>query len=139
MLKPGAPFLVYLYYAFDNRGPVFRMVWRVSDVLRRVIRILPPGIKHLVTDALALLIYFPLARLSRLLERMGADVSSIPLSYYRNLSWYTMRTDSRDRFGTPLEQRFSRAEIVKMFEAAGLEQVRFSSCAPFWCAVGIKK
>ena len=49
-----------------------------------------------------------------------------------------MRTDSRDRFGTPLEQRFSRQEIQVMMEAAGLGEVRFSERAPYWCAVGIK-
>lgn len=139
LLKPGAPFLVYLYYAFDNRGRLFRAVWRASDVLRRGVRILPPGIKHVVTDALALLVYWPMARMSGLLERMGVDVTSIPLSYYRNHSWYTMRTDSRDRFGTPLEHRFSRDQIIEMFHAAGLEQVKFSDRAPFWCAVGIKR
>ena len=50
-----------------------------------------------------------------------------------------MRTDSRDRFGTPLEQRFTRNEIAAMMESAGLDDVRFSDRAPFWCAVGIKR
>jgi SAM-dependent methyltransferase len=139
MLKPGAPFLVYLYYAFDNRGPAFRAAWKVSDWVRRGVRRLPAGPKHAVTDLLALVVYWPLARLAALLERLGLDVSGIPLSYYRHHSWYTMRTDSRDRFGTPLEQRFSRAQIQAMLEAAGLEQVIFSSRAPFWCAAGIKR
>ncbi len=34
-LKPAAPFLVYLYYAFDNRPSWFRATWRLSDMLRR--------------------------------------------------------------------------------------------------------
>lgn len=139
MLKPGAPFLVYLYYAFDNRGTAFRTVWRVSDWLRRGVRILPAGAKHAVTDLLALMVYWPLARLAGVLERLGLDVSGLPLSYYRHHSWYTMRTDSRDRFGTPLEQRFSREQILNMFAAAGMEEVRFSDRAPYWCAVGIKR
>jgi hypothetical protein len=49
-----------------------------------------------------------------------------------------MRTDSRDRFGTPLEQRFTRREIARMMEAAGLQDVRFSEREPFWVAVGVK-
>ena len=49
-----------------------------------------------------------------------------------------MRTDSRDRFGTPLEQRFTRKEIEKMMESAGLKDITFSEETPFWCAVGIK-
>ena len=54
---------------------------------------------------------------------------------YRNTSFYTMRTDSRDRFGTPLEQRFTRSEIKDMMLAAGLDDIKFSNRS-FWVAVG---
>ena len=50
-----------------------------------------------------------------------------------------MKTDSRDRFGTPLEQRFSKEEIKLMMIDSGLEQISFSDNAPYWCAVGYKK
>lgn len=139
MLKPGAPFQVYLYYAFDNRSLLFKLAWRCSDLLRRAVCKLPSKLKHLVTDVLAALVYFPLARAALVAERLGLKVASIPLSYYRSHSFYTMRTDSRDRFGTPLEQRFSRQEIAAMMDAAGLDDVRFSDHAPYWCAVGIKR
>ena len=139
MLKHGAPFLVYLYYAFDNRSAPFKLIWYCTDLLRRGISKMPAQMKHLQTDILAIFLYYPLARFSLLAERMGFGVSSIPLSYYRNHSFYTMRTDSRDRFGTPLEQRFTRKEIAEMMELAGLRDVRFSDRAPYWCAVGIKK
>jgi ubiquinone/menaquinone biosynthesis C-methylase UbiE len=138
MLKPGAPFLVYLYYAFDNRSLGFRLAWRCSDLLRRGICRLPSSLKGFVTDALALLVYFPLTRFSLILERIGFDVNSVPLSYYRKYSFYTMRTDSRDRFGTPLEQRFTRDDITNLLEEAGLVKIRFSELAPYWCAVGYK-
>jgi ubiquinone/menaquinone biosynthesis C-methylase UbiE len=138
MLKPGAPFLVYLYYAFDNRSAGFRFAWQCSDLLRRWICRLPSPLKHRVTDGVALMVYLPLARLSLVLEKLGFNVTNVPLSYYRDRSFYTMRTDSLDRFGTPLEQRFTRAEILEMMEAAGLREVRFSENAPYWCAVGIK-
>ena len=138
LLKPGAPFLVYLYYAFDNRSSAFKLLWLISDMMRRFICRMPSAVKHVFTDALAALVYFPLARLSLMAERVGLGVSSFPLSHYRHHSFYTMRTDSRDRFGTPLEQRFTRKEICGMLQAAGLKDVRFSDHAPFWCAVGIK-
>lgn len=138
LLKPGAPFLVYLYYAFDNRPWWFRALWRVSDWARRGVYRLPADLKHGVTDVIAALIYWPLARLSLAMERFGLQVGGVPLSYYRHHSFYTMRTDARDRFGTPLEQRFSRAQIARMLEAAGLTNVRFSNAAPYWCAVGTR-
>ena len=139
LLKPGAPFLVYLYYAFDNRSTLFRTIWRCSDLLRRGICRLPPGPKHLVTDLLAALVYLPLAKLAQFVEMIGLRVDSLPLAYYRKHSFYTMRTDSRDRFGTPLEQRFTRAQIAQMMSTAGLSEIQFSDRAPFWCAVGIKR
>jgi SAM-dependent methyltransferase len=138
LLKLNAPFLVYLYYAFDNRSWLYRSIWRCSDLLRRAIYRLPPVIKHVVTDVLAALVYWPLARISWLLAKLGMPVSGIPLSYYRAHSFYTMRTDSRDRFGTPLEHRFTRRQIETMMQRAGLREIRFSSKAPYWCAVGVK-
>ena len=139
LLKPGAPFLVYLYYAFDNRSTLFRAIWRCSYLLRRGICRLPPGPKHFVTDLLAALVYLPLAKLAHFVEMIGLRVDSLPLAYYRKHSFYTMRTDSRDRFGTPLEQRFTKAQIAQMMSTAGLSEIRFSNRAPFWCAVGIKQ
>ena len=63
----------------------------------------------------------------------------LPLYGYRDYSLYTMRTDARDRFGTPLEQRFTRVEIRAMMERAGLGGVVISEGEPYWCAVGMKR
>lgn len=139
ILKSGAPLLVYLYYAFDNRGWVYRLLWRASDLVRRIICKLPSRFKHLVTVVIAAIVYFPLARLSLLLDKVGINAASIPLFYYRNHSFYTMRTDSRDRFGTPLEQRFTKQQIKSYMERSGLIDIKFSDNAPYWCAIGIKK
>lgn len=137
-LKPGAPFLVYLYYNFDNRAGWFRLLWRVSDWIRLVVSRLPFKFRNGVTVFIAAVVYWPLARGAALAEAIGADVRNWPLSPYRNNSFYSMKTDSLDRFGTRLEQRFSRAEITRMATAAGLIDVRFSEDVPYWVAVGIK-
>jgi len=138
LLKPGAPLLLYLYYAFDNRPWWFRAIWRVSDLARQIIYRLPPSLKHIVTDVIALLVYIPLTLVSRMMEQLGFNVASVPLSYYRKYSFYTMRTDARYRFGTPLERRFARQQIVEMMKVAGLVNVCFSDAAPYWCVVGNK-
>lgn len=138
-LKPGAPMLLYLYYRFDNRPEWFKRLWEVSDVGRKAISRLPHRARHLVTDAIAAGVYLPLARTARALELAGVDVSLIPLSAYRNKSFYSMRTDALDRFGTQLEQRFTRAEIDQMMRAAGLERITFGEGFPFWCAVGYRE
>ncbi|MCI5211749.1 MAG: SAM-dependent methyltransferase, partial [Candidatus Electrothrix sp. ATG2] len=79
------------------------------------------------------------AKISLVVERAGRRVSSIPLSYYRQYSFYTMRTDARDRFGTPLEKRFTRQQIRAMMQDAGLTDIRFSDNAPYWRAVGRRR
>jgi SAM-dependent methyltransferase len=135
-LRPGAPFLVYLYYAFDNRGLTFRLLWRSSDLLRRGVCRLPLGARALVADFLAAAVYFPLARGARVVERTGCDVSVWPLSFYRDKSFYRMRNDALDRFGTRLERRFRRTDIARMMHDAGLTDVRFREGPPYWCAVG---
>ncbi|GAB3646135.1 class I SAM-dependent methyltransferase [Ramlibacter alkalitolerans] len=138
LLKPGAPFLVYLYYRFDNRPLWFRALWQASNLVRRGVSALPPRAKHTATDLIAFTVYWPLARLARVLDRVGLPVASVPLSFYRNSSMTTLRTDSRDRFGTPLEQRFTRSEVEAMMRKAGLVDMRFSPAEPYWCAVGRK-
>ena len=60
----------------------------------------------------------------------------IPLSYYVGKSLNVIRNDALDRFGTPLEQRFSKEEINQMMLKAGLNQIVFSNNQPFWHAVG---
>jgi hypothetical protein len=114
-------------------------LWHVSNPVRLVISRLPHGLRYLFSQTLAGLIYWPLARLSRLLERMGMNVELMPLSYYRRRSFYVMRNDVLDRFGTRLEQRFTRGQIETMMREAGFDQIRFSDTAPFWCAVGIRR
>lgn len=135
-LKAGAPFLLYVYYAFDDRPAWFRMIWRASERIRSLLSRSPFWIRSVACDLLAFTVYLPLARGAKLAERMGASVKHVPLSAYRDRSFYVMRTDALDRFGTRLERRFTRAEIQRMMEEAGLQNVRFHEGPPHWVAVG---
>ena len=137
-IKKGAPFLLYLYYRFDNRPFWFRAVWKLSDVARQFISRLPNWPKFLLSQILAATVYFPLARLAWLLEKFGLGVETLPLSQYRHNSFYVMRTDALDRFGTRLEKRFTKKEMREMMERAGLTNIVFSETS-FWTAVGFKK
>lgn len=138
-LKPGAPFLIYLYYALDNRPSWYRALWRFSNLFRLLISRLPPALRLFASQVIALLVYWPLARIAALAERLGMEAEGFPLAAYRNLGFYVMRTDAYDRFCTRLEQRFSRAEIEHMLGAAGFDRIEFSDTTPYWCAVGRKR
>lgn len=138
-LKPGAPFLVYLYYRFDNRPRWYAGVWRASEWVRALVSRAPHRLRYMLSQILAIGVYWPLARCARLAEHMGWKVENFPLTFYRSRPFYVMRTDALDRFGTRLEQRFTRAEIRAMMEDCGLSNVGFSNSPPFWCAIGWKK
>lgn len=138
-IKPGAPFLLYLYYNLENRPLPFRLLWRVSDLLRIVISRLPILTRHLISAVMAAGVYWPLARTARLLETLGLPVDSWPLSFYRQRSFFVMRTDAFDRFATRLEKRFSAADVRELMTEAGLERIQISPRAPFWHALGYRK
>ncbi|MDM9381278.1 methyltransferase domain-containing protein [Chlorogloeopsis sp. ULAP01] len=138
-LKQSAPFLLYLYYKFDNRPLWFYLLWQITEPVRFLISRSPYSLRYLLSQIIAIFIYFPLAQGALLLEKLGFNVDSFPLSAYRNRSFYVMRTDALDRFGTKLEKRFTKKEIQKMMEDAGLERISFRNSAPYWCAIGYKK
>ena len=51
-----------------------------------------------------------------------------------------MRTDALDRFGTRIEKRFSKKQIIKILKNSNFENINFSDDAPYyWCCVGYKK
>src|SRR5574341_2628577 len=60
VLKPGAPFLLYLYYAFENRPWWFRLLWWISDVGRQVISRSPVGLRYAISQMLAGIVYYHL-------------------------------------------------------------------------------
>lgn len=135
-LKAGAPLLLYLYYAFDNRPHWYRMLWKITDAMRRGISKTPFIFRLAISSLLAAVIYLPLAKVAVQLERANLVPANWPLGYYRDKSFYTMRTDALDRFGTRLEHRYSRREIRAMIESVGFVDITFSESAPFWCVVG---
>ena len=139
LLKPGAPFLGYLYYNFENKSKIFKLIWKISDYFRRIISKSSSRSKNFYCDLIAIFIYLPLTTFLRFLEFIGFKVNKLPLSYYRNYSFYTMRTDARDRFGTPVEKRFSRKDIVKMCEKSGFEKIVFSDKEHYWCFTAVKR
>jgi SAM-dependent methyltransferase len=135
-LKPGAPLLVYLYYDLEGLGWLRRRVFDVATVIRAVVSRLPSRAREVVADVIAAVVYWPLARTARLLEKAGLDPSLVPLFQYRDRSFYVMRNDSLDRFGTRLEKRYSKDEVRCLLEEAGLEKVQFADGPPWWVAVG---
>ena len=139
-VKPGGWFYVYLYYSLDNRGLLFKGLFQLVNVLRKVISRLPYAIKHITCDIIAITFYMPVIILGRFFRSMGlrSFARKIPLNYYQDQTFHIIRNDALDRFGTKLEQRFSKSEIETMMTESGLANIRISGQEPFWHAVGQK-
>lgn len=138
-VKKGGYFLIYLYYNLDNRGGIFKWLFNISNIFRKKISALSPSKKKIICDCIAAFIYWPLATTSSFVELFSQRIAKqIPLSYYRNTSFFVMRNDALDRFGTPLEKRFSKQEITDMLTGAGFVNIQFSSREPYWHALAQK-
>lgn len=133
-VKPSGYFLCYLYYKLEDKPLFYKMLFHSSDIARKLISKLPSNVKKVLCDFLALIIYLPLARISKVIRFLGADNSNFPLHHYADLPFFMLRNDALDRFGTSLEQRFSKVDIEVMLENAGfdLNTLKFSEIEPFW-------
>jgi SAM-dependent methyltransferase len=133
-IKNGGIFLCYLYYKLENKPLCYRGLFWTSNSLRWVISRLPYAVRRLIARAIAALVYLPLARMAKLLSHAGKNVSNFPLHHYANMPFVMLQNDALDRFGTRLEQRFSKKEISEMLGNAGfdLTTLKFSDLEPFW-------
>jgi hypothetical protein len=133
-IKSGGVFLCYLYYKLDNKPIYYRGLFWASNSIRWVISRLPYAMRRMIARIIATAVYLPLARTSRLLSKIGLNVSNIPLHHYADMPFVMLQNDALDRFGTRLEQRFSKKEITEMLGNAGfdLSTLKFSDVEPFW-------
>jgi len=143
-VKQGKYLLLYLYYGLDNRGPLFKFIFHCSNIARFFISKSPKGLKQIVCDLIAIFVYFPLVSIAKLLKKLKVKKSfwsKIPLAVYaeNDSSFKILRNDSLDRFGTKLENRFTKVEIERMMSNAGMTDIEFSNNSPFWVAIGRKK
>jgi len=133
-IKSGGVFLCYLYYKLDNKPIFYRGLFWFSNSIRWVISRLPYVMRRMIARIIATAVYLPLARTSKLLAKKRLNVSNIPLHHYADMPFVMLQNDALDRFGTRLEQRFSKKEITEMLGNAGfdLSTLQFSDVEPFW-------
>lgn len=139
-VKKRGHFYVYLYYALDNRGLLFKSAFTISDLMRKLVSKLPTTLKKLVCDLLAFTIYLPFIYFGKGLKALGFKkfAKKIPLSSYQDKSLFIIRNDSLDRFGTSLEQRFTKDQVREMMEKSGLSNIIIPDGPIFWTALGQK-
>ena len=140
-VKKGGYFYTYLYYNLDNRGFLFKFIFWISNGVRKIVSRMPAGIKRFACDLLAGTIYLPIVWLIRFMYWIGAGklADKLPLNSYKNKNFFVLRNDALDRFGTKLEHRFSRKQVIVMMENCGLDNIVIGPGVPFYHAVGRRK
>ena len=141
-IKPGGVFLCYPHYNLENKPTYHKLIFKGVNIVRKVISASPQKVRRSSAMVIAALVYWPLARLSKVLSKLGRNTSNLPLHHYANMPFVMLANDALDRFGTSLEQRFSKAEITEMLrvEDFDLTTLKFSEIEPFWTfAVNKKK
>jgi 2-polyprenyl-3-methyl-5-hydroxy-6-metoxy-1,4-benzoquinol methylase len=133
-IKPGGYLLCYLYYNLENKSAIYRTIFHLSNFLRTIISRLPKRIKILVCYLIALTIYWPMARISKVATKFGVDNSNLPLHHYADFPFVFLKNDALDRFGTRIENRFSKVEIEYMLARAqfNIRTLKFSEFEPFY-------
>lgn len=139
-VKKGGYFYCYLYHNLEKMNAWFRFLFWMSEVVRKVVCRLPARPKAIVCDILAVLIYMPFVLWVRFLVLIGlrSVAKKMPLAAYNNKSFFIIRNDSLDKFGTTLEQRFSKKEVEALMKSCGLEDVVISEGTPYYHSVGRK-
>ena len=139
-VKKGGYFFVYLYHNLDRRGPIYKALFEISNLVRKIVSRFPGKLKHIVCDVLAILFYMPFILAGRFFNFLGFKnlAKRMPLHGYQNRSFFIIRNDTLDRFGTRLEQRFSAKEVIEMMQDAGLTDIVISPGIPLYHAVGKK-
>ena len=140
-VKKGGYFYCYLYHNLEKMNPFFRFLFWLSELVRKVVCRLPQQPKAWVCDFLAIIIYMPFVLWVRFLVLIGlrSIAKKMPLAAYNNKSFFIIRNDSLDKFGTTLEQRFSKKEVAELMHNCGLEDVVISEGTPYYHSVGRKK
>ncbi|PLX23296.1 MAG: class I SAM-dependent methyltransferase [Salinivirgaceae bacterium] len=139
-IKRRGYFYIYLYYNFEDKGIGFKLLFNLANMVRFLVSKLPKVFKKFTCDLIAIFVYMPIVLFGRLCRFLGLRkfAKKLPLSFYQNTSFNIIRNDSLDRFGTSLEQRFSRKDITNMMKNAGLGEIVISDSAPYWHAIGKK-
>lgn len=139
-VKKGGYFYCYLYHNLESKNWFSKALFWSGELVRKMVCRLPMSTKAFVCDILAVVVYLPLILWVRLLIKLGFKKTALkmPLGAYHNKSFFIIRNDSLDKFGTKLEHRYSKEEIESMMLKAGLKNIQISDGIPYYHAIGQK-
>lgn len=139
-VKKNGYFFCYLYYNLETKNFIYHFLFWISNTVRIIVSQFPSTLRKVTCDMLAVVFYMPFVLVGRFLNNIGLKkiAKKLPLYDYVDKTFFVIRNDSLDRFGTNLEQRFSKEEVIQMMKNCGLSDIVVSPSSPFYHAVGKK-
>lgn len=126
VIKKNAPLFLYLYED-HARNKLKRAALRMVNILRHVTTKMPAKLlyllSYLASPFIVILFSFPAMVLAgfKTTSRLS---DKIPFNYGTHL--FSVAADLYDRFGTPIEHRFSREEIIDLFDRTGFSGINIA-------------
>lgn len=124
VLKRGSRAALYLYEDFSDRSWILRGLLVLTNKLRRLTVQMPHRLLYTLcwaaSPAIVLLFTVP-HRLLRLLP--GGRPLAEQLPFRHGTGPFSLAADLYDRFGAPMERRYSRPEAETLLRQAGLEGI----------------
>jgi SAM-dependent methyltransferase len=139
LLAKNGKILLYLYYNLENRPLYFRVLKNIVNLVRMITTRIPIPFSYSFSFAVAVGIYLPVILLGNLLNAIGLEKVStkLPLyQFYKSKSFRLILNDAIDRFTAPVENRYSKNDIIKWFKDAGFSDWKFSESPPYWKTIG---
>lgn len=138
VLKPGARAAIYLYEDFSDRNPFWGLLLGLANQFRRLTIRLPHRLLYafcwLAAPAVFLLFTVPYRLLCRL---PGGRRLAQGLPFRHGTGPFSLAGDLYDRFGAPVERRYSRLTAERLLREAGLKRISVEKNRG-WMAAGMK-
>lgn len=121
LVKDGGGILVYVYHSFSKNTFKFYLL-TIVNLFRRLTIKLPYKALHFLCYPIAFFSYviliFPYKIFFKKIVKNGW-----PLGSYSDYPFQVILNDTFDRFSAPIENRYSKEQIIKWYQNAGLKNI----------------
>ena len=131
-LKPGGEIQIYLYWWPEDQ-PVKRFLLKAVNALRRLTVLLPHRLLYWLsvstrrTSPCIHRICDTAPEVLRSVPGLSALADRLPMKQYGQYPFLVCVNDQFDRFSAPIENRYTRKQVLAWLERAGLEDARSST------------
>lgn len=124
-LKPGGEIQIYLYWKPEGQ-PIKRSLLSLVRGVRQITTRLPLGMTYALAYPAAMAAFASFVWPYRIVKRipgLARTAEKIPMKQYSKFPFRVCVNDQFDRFSAPIENRYTRQEVVSWLIDAGLEDI----------------